>query len=594
MVHQDSLILNNSKDRWYCDLSGDGEFRVKELRNFIDDKYLPSHTEATRWVKLVPIKVNIFVWRARRDCLPTRSNLEHRGVDLVSSNCPICHDFDEDIKHILFRCDLAQCVLRRVCRWWNLDPQEWSSFLEWQTWFLSLRLASKNKDFLEGVFYVAWWSIWRFRNHCVFEDRPPRRSTIFDDIVLHSFNWCHSRAIYRTVVCTEVCAGAIYPNKVIEDYLYQKKLHEPLAEAKPTSMKAEDWVLLDRQALGAVRLSLAKNLVNTKMKEGASVADHINEFNSILSRLMSVDIKFDDEVQALLLLSSLPESWSDTVTAVSGSTETTKLKFDNIHDLIIREDIRRKTFGEYLNSLLSAEDKGRGKKHDRGQKQNRGRSKSKKEPVASKDKEVHMTVRDYDDALVCCVENTIDDHIMDSNALFHATYCKEELERFRLCSGKVRLADDKTLDVVGVGDVVLKTSFGTSWILKYVKESRNHPLENVIGNLNQRNLRSQAQNQSNFFHFISTIEPKNVNEALADNSWIVAMQEELNQFIANEVWELVPQPRNMTIIGTKWVFRNKLDENGVVSRNKARLVAQGYNQQEGIDYDETYALVSRL
>ncbi|GJT10514.1 retrovirus-related pol polyprotein from transposon TNT 1-94 [Tanacetum coccineum] len=98
-----------------------------------------------------------------------------------------------------------------------------------------------------------------------------------------------------------------------------------------------------------------------------------------------------------------------------------------------------------------------------------------------------------------------------------------------------------------------------------IKDSRNHPLENVIGNLNQRTLRSQAQNQSNFFCFISTIEPKNVNEALGDESWIVAMQEELNQFVANDVWELVPQPRNMTIIGTKWVFRNKLDENGVVS-----------------------------
>ncbi|GJZ82826.1 retrovirus-related pol polyprotein from transposon TNT 1-94 [Tanacetum coccineum] len=127
-----------------------------------------------------------------------------------------------------------------------------------------------------------------------------------------------------------------------------------------------------------------------------------------------------------------------------------------------------------------------------------------------------------------------------------------------------------------------------------IKESRNHPLENVIGNLNQRTLRSQAQNQSNFYCFISTIEPKNVNEALGDESWIVAMQEELNQFVANDVWELVPQPRNMTIIGTKWVFRNKLDENGIVSRNKARLVAQGYNQQEGIDYDETYAPVARL
>nr|GEW38114.1 copia protein [Tanacetum cinerariifolium] len=57
---------------------------------------------------------------------------------------------------------------------------------------------------------------------------------------------------------------------------------------------------------------------------------------------------------------------------------------------------------------------------------------------------------------------------------------------------------------------------------------------------------------------------------------------------------IVPQPRNMIIIGTKWVFRNKLDENGIVSRNKARLVAQGYNQQKGIDYDETYAPVARL
>ncbi|GJY02160.1 retrovirus-related pol polyprotein from transposon TNT 1-94 [Tanacetum coccineum] len=127
-----------------------------------------------------------------------------------------------------------------------------------------------------------------------------------------------------------------------------------------------------------------------------------------------------------------------------------------------------------------------------------------------------------------------------------------------------------------------------------IKESRNHPLENVIGNLNQRTLRSQAQNQSNFYYFISTIEPKNVNEALGDESWIVAMQEELNQFIANDVWELVSQPKNMTIIGTKWVFRNKLDGNGIVSRNKTRLDAQGYNQQEGIDYNETYALVARL
>ncbi|GJR87643.1 retrovirus-related pol polyprotein from transposon TNT 1-94 [Tanacetum coccineum] len=91
-----------------------------------------------------------------------------------------------------------------------------------------------------------------------------------------------------------------------------------------------------------------------------------------------------------------------------------------------------------------------------------------------------------------------------------------------------------------------------------IKESKNNPLDEVIGNLNQRTLRSRAQNDT------------------------------------NGVWELVPLPISQSIIGTKWVFRNKLDENGIVSRNKARLVAQGYNQQEGIDYDETYAPVARL
>ncbi|GJR95252.1 retrovirus-related pol polyprotein from transposon TNT 1-94 [Tanacetum coccineum] len=94
-----------------------------------------------------------------------------------------------------------------------------------------------------------------------------------------------------------------------------------------------------------------------------------------------------------------------------------------------------------------------------------------------------------------------------------------------------------------------------------IKESKNHPLDQVIGNLNQRTLRSQAQNHSNFFCFISTIEPKDVKEALKDKSWVVAMQEELNQFVANDVWELVPLPISQSVIGTKWVFRNKLDEN---------------------------------
>lgn len=72
------------------------------------------------------------------------------------------------------------------------------------------------------------------------------------------------------------------------------------------------------------------------------------------------------------------------------------------------------------------------------------------------------------------------------------------------------------------------------------------------------------------------------------------MQEELIQFKINEVWELVRHPVDKTIIDTRWVFRNKMDENGVITRNKYRLVEKGYNWAEGIDYEETYALVARL
>ncbi|GJU32865.1 RNA-directed DNA polymerase, eukaryota, partial [Tanacetum coccineum] len=139
----DSVTLSNSGDRWVCDLVSDGNFRVKEIRNYIDDLFLPHQAAQTRWIKYIPIKVNIFAWRARQDCLPTRVNLIRRGITIESSLCPVCSVCEEDVCHIFFRCDLAQLVLRRICRWWGLDPHDWSSFQEWQSWILSIQFSSK-------------------------------------------------------------------------------------------------------------------------------------------------------------------------------------------------------------------------------------------------------------------------------------------------------------------------------------------------------------------------------------------------------------------------------------------------------------------
>ncbi|GJX62020.1 RNA-directed DNA polymerase, eukaryota [Tanacetum coccineum] len=101
----ESVILSPSKDRWFCDLNGEGAFRVKDARSIIDDIFLPSSEVATRWVKYIPIKINIFMWRARLDRIPTRCNLASRGVVLESSLCPLCGLAPEDTSHVLFRSD---------------------------------------------------------------------------------------------------------------------------------------------------------------------------------------------------------------------------------------------------------------------------------------------------------------------------------------------------------------------------------------------------------------------------------------------------------------------------------------------------------
>ncbi|GKB36711.1 retrovirus-related pol polyprotein from transposon TNT 1-94 [Tanacetum coccineum] len=108
-----------------------------------------------------------------------------------------------------------------------------------------------------------------------------------------------------------------------------------------------------------------------------------------------------------------------------------------------------------------------------------------------------------------------------------------------------------------------------------------------------KQLSAASAHECLFVDFLSEEEPKKVFEALKHPGWVDAMQDELNQFSRNKVWTLVPAPYGKTIIGSKWVFRNKRDETGIVIKNKARLVAQGYNQQEGIYYDETFAPIKQ-
>ncbi|GJU52150.1 retrovirus-related pol polyprotein from transposon TNT 1-94 [Tanacetum coccineum] len=91
-----------------------------------------------------------------------------------------------------------------------------------------------------------------------------------------------------------------------------------------------------------------------------------------------------------------------------------------------------------------------------------------------------------------------------------------------------------------------------------------------------------------FNAFLSFIKPKSYKEALTESCWIEAMQEELNEFKRLEVWELVPRPDHVLIITLKWIYKVKLDELGWVLKIKARLVARGYHQEEGRDFEESF------
>ena len=175
-------------------------------------------------------------------------------------------------------------------------------------------------------------------------------------------------------------------------------MHLPRLGTKPESMKAEELALLDRQVLGVIRFTLSrsvahnvvkekttadlmktlsdmyekssannkvhlmKKLFNLKMAENASIAQHLNEFNTITNQLLSVEIDFNDEIHALIVLASLPNSRKAMRMAVSNSTGKEKLKYNDIHDLILAEEILRrdasKTSGS--GSALNLETKGRG------------------------------------------------------------------------------------------------------------------------------------------------------------------------------------------------------------------------------------------
>ncbi|GKF06701.1 RNA-directed DNA polymerase, eukaryota [Tanacetum coccineum] len=183
----EGCILSDSKDRWTWSLEGSGEFLVSSIRKTIDAAFLPCGNAKTRWVKEVPIKINILAWKVSNDYLPTRFNLSRRGMDIGSIVCPMCNSKVESSRHLFFSCDLSNQIMSKISRWWDLGYQEINSYEEWTDWMLSIRLPYNLKKVFEGVCYIVWWFIWDWRNQAIFGPGFRAKSMMFDDIVSRSF-----------------------------------------------------------------------------------------------------------------------------------------------------------------------------------------------------------------------------------------------------------------------------------------------------------------------------------------------------------------------------------------------------------------------
>jgi len=112
--------------------------------------------------------------------------------------------------------------------------------------------------------------------------------------------------------------------------------------------------------------------------------------------------------------------------------------------------------------------------------------------------------------------------------------------------------------------------------------------------LRKRTIDKYVANFISYSCYLSQGEPAKVEHALQDESWVEVMHDKLHQFQMNDIWTLAPRPEGVKIIGTKWIFRNKTDEEENVIGNKARLMAQGYTRVKGVDFDETFAPVARI
>nr|GEU72270.1 RNA-directed DNA polymerase, eukaryota, reverse transcriptase zinc-binding domain protein [Tanacetum cinerariifolium] len=145
------VVLSDCCDTWSWSPDSSKGFTVASVRHMIDARFLDVSPTATRWIRDIPIKVNIFLWRLSLNKLPSRMNLDKKCIDVDSILCPICNDDVETVNHLFFSCDMAKDLWSLLARWWELDIPFCLNIPDWYNWLDSLSISLKSRLFLECV-----------------------------------------------------------------------------------------------------------------------------------------------------------------------------------------------------------------------------------------------------------------------------------------------------------------------------------------------------------------------------------------------------------------------------------------------------------
>ncbi|GFY99659.1 hypothetical protein Acr_13g0010590 [Actinidia rufa] len=317
----------------------------------------------------------------------------------------------------------------------------------------------------------------------------------------------------------------------MEDILFCKDLHDPLENKgeKPEAKKDEEWRKMNRKTIGLIRQCighevfhhvaqetsaydlwikleemyqaktsrnkalLIRRLVNLKLQRETTVAEHTSEFQSLVNQLTSVDLQFDDEMQALLLLSSLPESWETLVVSLSNSAPNGKLTTSMVMDALFNEEARRREMGSIDQSESQAlvsegsreRGRGQGRGHHRGTGKGRWRSQARGRTVRCFycDQEGHIKrdcpkykaqdqssdtaatvvmAVDESEVLLAASDDGKSDWVLDSGSAYHLCRDREVFSTYAACEGRIWMANNTASRVVGRGTVRFRMADGRS------------------------------------------------------------------------------------------------------------------------------------